>query len=94
MENIIYVVLDTDNEKEPIKLGKPQGYVIPEDKDKFTEDVMLDLKTLVEGVFLIGSKLDEMGTQAYDDTIDEVINQLREAREHNQENGESENEVE
>ena len=76
MKNIIFVDLDTDREDEPVRLGKID-YKEPEDKDKFTADVILDLKTLVEGVLVIGSQLDVRGIQSFDDTLDDVVSQLK-----------------
>jgi len=76
MKNIIFVDLDTDREDEPVRVGKID-YKKPEDKEKFTEDVILDLKTLIEGIFVIGVQLDSRNIQSFDDTVDDVIKQLK-----------------
>ena len=82
MKNLVFVDLDTEREEEPVRIGKVD-YKQPEDREQFTADVMLDLKTLVEGILIIGRQLDSRDIQSFEDTVDAVNEQLKDGWEDN-----------
>jgi hypothetical protein len=54
MKNIVYVDIDTDREDQPVRIGKPSDFKLPETTEKDQEVTQLDLKSLIEGALLMG----------------------------------------
>lgn len=79
MKNIVFVVIDTENEEQPVRVAKPDDYVVPEPKTKEDrEATMLDNKTLIEGLIKNSYYMELMDYQSYEDTVDEIITSLKE----------------
>ena len=77
MKNIVYIDIDTDREQ-PVKVGKAPDFKLPETKEKDQEVTQLDVKSLVEGILVMGIYMEEKDYQTFDDTLDDVMEQLRE----------------
>lgn len=81
MKNIVYIDIDTDREDQPVRVGKPADFQIPETAEKDQEVTQIDTKSLVEGILLMGVYMETKGYQSFDDTLDDVMTQLKEGYE-------------
>jgi hypothetical protein len=77
MKNIVYVDIDTDREDQPVRIGKPSDFQLPETTEKDQEVTQLDLKSLIEGALLMGVYMENRGYQSFDDTLDEIVEQMK-----------------
>jgi hypothetical protein len=81
MKNIVYVDIDTDREDQPVRIGKPSDFQLPETTEKDQEVTQLDLKSLIEGALLMGIYMENQGYQSFDDTLDGIVEQMKEGYE-------------
>jgi hypothetical protein len=80
IKNVVYVDIDTDRDEE-VRIGKLPNFNPPTSEEEDREVCALDVKTLVEGITKMGIYMEEANYQTLDDTIDEVLEQLKAGRE-------------
>lgn len=82
VKNVVYVDVDTDR-KEAVRIGKLPDFNPPTNESEDREICELDIKTLVEGILKMGVYMEESNYQTLDDTIGDVISQLKEGMQDN-----------
>tara|TARA_R110000868_G_scaffold115997_6_gene309357 strand:+ start:5291 stop:5545 length:255 start_codon:yes stop_codon:yes gene_type:complete len=76
MKNVVIVDIDTDRKENPLILGKPNEFVLPDNVDEKRELVLTDIKTLTEGLASLIRHSDLNGIVEKKPLIEAVVKHL------------------